>query len=147
MAAIRTEEITYCTPAKLHVIPGGRDGSNKTRDWHPSMGSRSESRQPAGESGPRSSSKSPNYALRRLVIALAAITLLTGLFWGVETIAFSASPVSSGTEYIVKPGDTLWSIAHNHAPNSDPRRTVEAIRTLNGIGADIRPGQQILLPA
>lgn len=146
MAAIRTEEITCYTPAKLHVIPGGENGAAKAQGWHPSMGPRPASQLPTGESALRASSKSPNYALRRLVVALAAIALLTGVTWGVGTLAFSATPVSSGTQYVVQPGDTLWSIAQDHAPNSDPRRTVEAIRTLNRIGPEIRPGQQIFLP-
>lgn len=147
MAAIRTEEITCYAPAKLHVIPGGLESAGKSKACHPSMGSMPEIHSPMGESALQAPSKSPNYALRRLVVALAAIALLTGVSWGVGSLAFPGTPVGNGTEYIVQPGDTLWSIALDHAPNSDPRRTVEAIRTLNSIGPEIRPGQQILLPA
>lgn len=112
-----------------------------TRPWGPAL--RVNCRRGRARSGVQQES---NYALRRLVVALAAIALLTGVTWGVGTLAFSATPVSSGTQYVVQPGDTLWSIAQDHAPNSDPRRTVEAIRTLNRIGPEIRPGQQIFLP-
>lgn len=147
MAAIRTEELSCCAPAKLHVITGGTEPGTRRHAWHPSMGPQARSSMSAGGATSQRPRKNPNFPLRRLVVALAAIALLTGASMGISTLAFSDSPVSSGTEYIVQPGDTLWSIAKVHAPGSDPRRTVEAIRTINNISSDIHPGQQIFLPA
>jgi Tfp pilus assembly protein FimV len=51
------------------------------------------------------------------------------------------------TTYVVRAGDTLWSIARRHAPGEDPRVVVEAIARANGIDAGgLVPGQQLSLP-
>jgi Tfp pilus assembly protein FimV len=49
-----------------------------------------------------------------------------------------------GETYVVKPGDTLWSIASAIAPNSDPRPVVDALRAANG-GPDIQVGQRLTI--
>ncbi|MCO7221981.1 LysM peptidoglycan-binding domain-containing protein, partial [Klenkia sp. PcliD-1-E] len=47
----------------------------------------------------------------------------------------------------VHSGDTLWSIARDVAPASDPREVVDALQAANGLsGADLVPGQVLLLP-
>ncbi|MEU5885127.1 LysM peptidoglycan-binding domain-containing protein [Spirillospora sp. NPDC047279] len=49
---------------------------------------------------------------------------------------------------VVEPGDTLWVIASRHSPEADPRRTVQRIIDLNGLGeAIVQPGQTLKLPA
>ena len=48
----------------------------------------------------------------------------------------------------IQVGDTLWAIAKEHYPNTDPREVVWHIRRLNpdlGPGA-LKPGQTILIP-
>jgi len=54
------------------------------------------------------------------------------------------------TEYkivTVRSGDTLWGIASTYAdPSKDVRNSVKEIRTLNGLDADIYPGQIIKVP-
>lgn len=51
-------------------------------------------------------------------------------------------------EYVVRPGDTLWSIAAEGAAGADPRPRVDAIREANGVNPeDLVPGQTLLLPA
>ncbi|WP_395963210.1 LysM peptidoglycan-binding domain-containing protein [Actinomadura sp. 6N118] len=48
----------------------------------------------------------------------------------------------------VEPGETLWDIAARHAPESDPRRTVDRIIDVNSLsGPVVQPGQQLRLPA
>lgn len=146
MAAIRIEEMTCCAPAQLHLLPGGQDNDSISRGWHPSTGPK-----PGSSSSPEEAKRlapdTPNYALRRLAVALALIALLASVSSGISTLFSSPAKAANSVEYVVKPGDTLWSIAQELGPNSDPRRTVEAIRTLNNIGPEITPGQQIILPA
>jgi nucleoid-associated protein YgaU len=50
-----------------------------------------------------------------------------------------------GETYVVKSGDTLWSIAAAIAPDSDPRPVVDAIRAANG-GPNIQVGQRLTIP-
>ena len=49
--------------------------------------------------------------------------------------------------YVVRPGDTVWSIARRMAEGGDPRDLVDAIAARNGIdpGA-IVPGETLLIP-
>jgi hypothetical protein len=56
---------------------------------------------------------------------------------GTTTTASERSP--HVTTVFAKDGDTLWSIAHRLAPNSDPREVVDALAASHG-GTDVRPG-------
>lgn len=52
---------------------------------------------------------------------------------------------------IVRPGDTVWTIAQRHGPSGwDVRKKVEAIRSLNGLEngdlGNLQPGQVIKVP-
>ena len=49
--------------------------------------------------------------------------------------------------YVVRAGDTVWSIAEGVAEGSDPREVVDAIAARNGIepGAVV-PGQALVIP-
>ena len=50
--------------------------------------------------------------------------------------------------YVVRGGDTLWSIAKGLAPGEDPRPLVDAISAANGVEAGaLAPGQTLLIPA
>jgi LysM repeat protein len=48
---------------------------------------------------------------------------------------------------VVRPGDTLWSIATRTSPSVDPRLVVDAIASANTVdpGALV-PGQQLIIP-
>jgi LysM repeat protein len=49
---------------------------------------------------------------------------------------------------VVQRGDTIWSLASRHYPDSDPRARVDQIERLNHLdGPDVRPGQRLQLPA
>jgi LysM repeat protein len=49
---------------------------------------------------------------------------------------------------VVQPGQTLWSIAKDFAPQRDVRETVYEIRRINGLdSAMVRSGQILVLPA
>ncbi len=49
--------------------------------------------------------------------------------------------------YVVRPGDTVWSIAVGAAGGADPRAVVDAIAVRNGIDAgSVVPGQALVIP-
>jgi len=83
------------------------------------------------------------YWRRRLVAtALGLGVLLTAAhagaaLGGTTTTAPERSP--HVTTVVAAPGDTLWSIAHRLAPNSDTRAVVDALAQSHG-GSDVRPG-------
>jgi nucleoid-associated protein YgaU len=50
--------------------------------------------------------------------------------------------------YVVRDGDTLWSIAVGVASDGDPRTVVDAISRANGMhGATLVPGEALIIPA
>jgi len=60
-----------------------------------------------------------------------------------EPISTGRAPVA-GQTYVVRQGDTLWSIAEEIAPDSDPRPVVDALRDANG-GATLEVGTRLML--
>jgi Tfp pilus assembly protein FimV len=50
--------------------------------------------------------------------------------------------------YVVRPGDSLWSIASRLQRGTDPRQLMDAIESTNHVdpGA-LRPGQALLIPS
>jgi LysM repeat protein len=76
---------------------------------------------------------------RVLILAVVAV-----LGWAM----FARPSVGAGPEraYVVKPTDTLWSIAAARYAG-DPRDAVWRIRDRNElVGTVIRPGQRLVLP-
>lgn len=58
-----------------------------------------------------------------------------------------AVPLATGPTVVVRPGDTLWSIAARTFPEADPREAIVAFRQANGSQlAELRPGQRIVVP-
>jgi nucleoid-associated protein YgaU len=52
------------------------------------------------------------------------------------------------TSYVVRSGDTLWSIARATSPGDDPRPVVDSIAAANGIDpGSLVPGQVLVIPA
>lgn len=52
-------------------------------------------------------------------------------------------------EVVVRPGDTLWGLARQYAPDMDPREAVYIIRSANH-GLDpgrLQPGDVVLVPS
>ncbi len=64
---------------------------------------------------------------------------------GVPASAASSQPAHVRTTITAQPGDTLWSIAHEHGSGVPVGRFVDKLVALNG-GASIQAGQQIVLP-
>ena len=68
----------------------------------------------------------------------------------VAVVAFSVVRSSHGAgreqSYVVKPADTLWSIATSHYAG-DPREGVWKLRHTNHLaGTTVRVGQKLVLP-
>ncbi len=75
---------------------------------------------------------------------LALVALLVALAWGV--VARSSSGASHERAYVVRPADTLWSIASEHY-GGDPREGVWRLRQRNGLRDTIlRPGERLIVP-
>ena len=77
--------------------------------------------------------------VRVLIVALAAVVL-----WAV--FAHSSSATGPEQRYVVRPADTLWSIAQRHYAG-DPREGVWELQRRNHLsGSTIAPGQVLVLP-
>jgi hypothetical protein len=93
-----------------------------------------------------------------LLVALIVIVVLLGLLavqvvgWvadvdgspSPEPLDGTARTLVADQEYIVQPGDTLWSIATEIAPDRDPREVVDALRAANG-GPELEVGDRLIL--
>jgi Tfp pilus assembly protein FimV len=97
---------------------------------------------------------------RRLAALVAALVLAVAIAASVQLVTWladvagspapealdtaTAEPVA-GQVYVVQPGDTLWSIAAEIAPDRDPRAVVGALREANGGGAALEVGQRLTI--
>lgn len=85
---------------------------------------------------------------RRGVAVLSAAIVLAGLalVWVAARSAAGADaparPIPAVV--VVRPGDTLWSIAARLAPHSDPQAEVAALQRSNGLhGVQLYPGERL----
>ena len=87
---------------------------------------------------------------RRLTLAVS-LTLVAAAWAGpaVRALGSTEDPVRvARTSYVVREGDTLWSIARRLSPAGDPRPVVDRLATANGVDAGaLVPGQTLLVPA
>ncbi len=99
-------------------------------------------------------------AVLALVLGLVAaflVTLAVSVVAGAPqrfTAAASAGPAGPAESaaypaWTVEPGDTLWSIAQQVAPEADPRAVVLQLQVLNGVGPGhvLQPGEVLQVPA
>jgi LysM repeat protein len=76
----------------------------------------------------------------RLLILLLAISLLVGI------LARPSGGAGKPVRYVVKPTDTLWSIATRHYAG-DPREGIWKLQQRNHLqGTTLVPGQRLVLP-
>jgi nucleoid-associated protein YgaU len=76
----------------------------------------------------------------RLLMLALVVVIAVGV---VSRTSHGAGPERS---YVVRTGDTLWSIAAHHYAG-DPRDGVWRLEKRNGLaGATVRPGQRLVLP-
>ncbi|GIH13751.1 hypothetical protein Raf01_19230 [Rugosimonospora africana] len=83
------------------------------------------------------------------MVVLTLLLLLAGVGAMLAAPAGDASPPpGAAPTVVVRPGDTLWSIAARFEPGPDPIGAVERIRRLNRLpGYRIEVGQTLTLPA
>ncbi|MFL6203993.1 MAG: LysM peptidoglycan-binding domain-containing protein [Acidimicrobiales bacterium] len=99
------------------------------------------------------------YRRRRLLAAVGVVVLVVAVTLlataAVARFAGGAPSAAGGPSsgagdaaptVVVQPGDTLWSIAGDIAPQADVRITVDQLVALNG-SSPIVPGQELVLPA
>ena len=94
----------------------------------------------------------------RVVVAAllaASMVLIAALAWlaGTARADTAAGGVPSSAVYhslrsvVVQPGQSLWSIATQYEPASDPRGVIQEIIDLNALsGTSVQPGQHLWLP-
>ena len=77
--------------------------------------------------------------------------LVAGAWAGPIAGALAERPrldAAAHSSYVVRSGDTLWSIAERLAPGRDPRPLVDAISATNRVDpGSIVPGQTLLIPS
>ena len=99
--------------------------------------------------GGRSPRLRRTYLRRRLIVATgAALVLLIGGQLVANVVTAGSGPAVvpvSEQRHVVRPGDTLWSIAGELAPDVDRRVAVDDLIALNGDGT-LQIGQQLVVP-
>ena len=84
---------------------------------------------------------------RRFAATLAVFTILA-VFTALMVDADAASGEKDIYDIVrVEKGDTLWEIAEEHYPDSDPRIYIYKIKKMNNLtGNVIFAGQELMLP-
>lgn len=84
-------------------------------------------------------------AVRNVVIGAAVLGLLLLMF---TSRVLGATPPAPARFVVVRPGQTVWSIAEARFPDQDPRQTVDEIDRVNHVqGGVVYPGERLRLPA
>jgi Tfp pilus assembly protein FimV len=83
---------------------------------------------------------------RRRAVALVAASAVAWALGGPVAEAFGDGPAPSRT-HVVRPGETLWSIATRYEPSHDPREVVAAIEAANALDPEeLVPGRRLVVP-
>ncbi len=87
---------------------------------------------------------------RALVVAVLLLAPPVGLLGGGPLATAGQAPAAAagrsvGRVYIVRPGDTLWSIAERISPGSDPRPLVDEL-TASLKGDQLQVGERLVVP-
>ena len=146
-------------PGRVHGTPGrpSRQGTAGTAGPRPPEGKKEAARHL--ETGARPVRTRARLTRRgRIVVAgliTASVVLVAALAWlaGTARADVAGSGVPSSAVYhslrsvVVLPGQSLWSIATQYEPGSDPRNAIQEIIDLNALGGtSVQPGQQLWLP-
>lgn len=105
-----------------------------------------ETPQPAGMVVPGAALRLTRRGMLALVLATLAVGALVLLVAHLSAPAVSAAhpQVAAGGVITVEPGDTLWSIAGQLAPDRDPRAVVDQLQRANSLHrVSLTPGQTL----
>ena len=141
------------TPGPQQTAPASRRDTPDVR--HAALTPRRDT--PAGRSGrPRDTPVAPLRLTRRgrVVIALAAallVTMVSLLLAGVAQATNDGPSPRAAREnlaqVIVRPGQSLWSVAESADPDQDTRAVIQQIIDLNSLNGDtVFAGQQLWVP-
>ncbi|WP_422770706.1 LysM peptidoglycan-binding domain-containing protein [Plantactinospora sp. WMMC1484] len=84
----------------------------------------------------------------RLVVTVFLLLLVAGLAAILSPASRAADPPRPVETAVVRPGDTLWSVAERHRPSRRPFAVIDEIRRLNGLeDHTVHAGQRLVLPA
>ncbi len=146
------------TDARHSLLPSPRPASEPRRSARPQLvlvGQPTLAREPAASSARvRVQAGSAVQLTRRgrvvilLVLVAAGFALMLALTGLVGGAAAGTGPARPATHTIVvQPGQTLWSIARDVAPNADRRETIARIIQLNALPASgVSAGERIAVP-
>ena len=83
-------------------------------------------------------------SMSALAIGVLSVVLATA---AQATHGGPASPGRYVTKVLVRPGQSLWTLAETYDPNADPRVISAQIQQLNSMTSDqLRPGQVLWVP-
>jgi LysM domain len=84
----------------------------------------------------------------RLVVLLFLLVMACLVIAFAAPASDAAGPAGRRTVVVVRPGDSLWSIAAHYLPSRDAPSMVDEIRRLNGLdGYTIYSGERLVLPS
>lgn len=87
---------------------------------------------------------------RLVVLALVSLVALALIVVGAASVSAATSsgaPATTST-VVVQPGQTLWEVAEQVAPDRDPREVIKRISDLNALSSSVvAPGQALSIPA
>jgi Tfp pilus assembly protein FimV len=84
----------------------------------------------------------------RVVIVFVLLALLLGVGFTLGRASQSHAADAVTHTAVVRPGDTLWSIAARVAPDRDTRQVVAEISAVNHLGsASLQVGQRLVVPS
>lgn len=84
------------------------------------------------------------YVRRRIgvaIVAMLVLSMFSSLFLGNNSVRPNETD-----QIVIMQGDTLWSLAEQFAPNSDPREWIYEVVELNSIDGAIQPGDRLTVP-
>lgn len=83
------------------------------------------------------------YVRRQLA---AGIIVIATFLVGGAFLLNSEPQVVEMVQVTVQPNDTLWSLAEEYAPNTDPRDWIYEVNEMNTILGTLKPGQILTVP-
>ncbi len=140
LPAYRTENDTRLRPALRVVRPAAGPAAPRPA---------------AGPAAPRPAAAALRLTRRgRIVVAVLAVLLLTVLSLVIagaaQATSHSAPRGAAGSglgQVVVRPGQSLWSVAENADPDADTRLVIQQIVQLNALSGDtVFAGQRLWVP-